>query len=107
MKRLFGAVPAESHAAPTASLSASPIQEEERARRPFACLYVRKILGRKEVCDCVRDWQEEGVRRTPAAQGAPFKSGRGQLIGRIDWLNRYCSIRIIALEYPVQRLKFA
>ena len=107
MQRLFGAIPTDSHAAPTASLSASPIQKEEGARRSFACLYARKILGCKEVRDCMRDRQEDGVRRTPAAEGTPFKSGRGQLIGRIDWPNRDCPVGIVTLEYPIQRLKFA
>jgi hypothetical protein len=106
MERLFGAIPTESHAAPTPSLSASPIQEEGRAWRFFACLYARKILGRKELCDCMRDRREQGVRRTPAAQGTPFKSRGGQLTGRIDWPNRYCAIRVIAFEYLIQRLKF-
>ena len=106
MERLFGAIPTESHAAPTASLSASPIQEEERARRFFACLYARKILGRNEVRYRMGDRQKQGIRRAPTPQSTPFKSGRGRLIGSIDWPSHYCPVRIVALEYPIQGLKF-
>ena len=44
MERLFGAIPTERHTAPTASLSASPIEEEERAGRFLARLYREKVM---------------------------------------------------------------
>jgi len=55
---LFSAIPTESHAAPTAGLSARSVKEEKRAGRLFAGLYPSEILSRQEVRYGVGDRQE-------------------------------------------------
>lgn len=104
---LFGTIAANSHAAPSAGWPAGRIEEEKRAGRSFARFHTRKVLGRNELCDRLSNRQEQGVRRAPAAQRAPFEAGFADLSVVLASSGDYCSVCVIALEYPVERRKFS
>jgi hypothetical protein len=106
MGGLFGAIPTESHAAPTASLSASPVKEEKRAWRSLTRFYPSQILRGEKIRHRVGNWQKQRI-GLPPPQSTSLKSGRRRLAGRIDRPRYYSPVRIVAFEYSVQGLKFA
>src|SRR5277367_5465185 len=79
---LLGAISAESHTAPSSSVSPCLIEEEEDAVLSRACLDVPKICRANECGNFFRDGCEQRFRLAPSASRPKTKTRGGYIASR-------------------------
>src|SRR5579859_731370 len=97
VRRLFGPIAAERHAAPAPRMALRMIGEGQRAGGAFAMFDVGEVFAADKLRQRFADRQQQGVRRAPAA-------GRAQ--GRPAFLQLDTAERLVAFEQTIERRQF-
>src|SRR5262245_25349489 len=101
MRRLFGAIAADRHAAPSSGPSAGMIGEHQRAGMPLARFHRGEILLTDELCQRFADGQQERFRRSPTSDHLQLEPMAVALA-----VSQYLAERFVALQKPIQRVEF-
>ena len=101
MRRLFDAVAADRHAAPSARMASGVIGKHQRTGRTLTCLHIREVFLANEFRQRFADRQQQRLRRPPSAHRSKLQSEAAAVAA-----GRYPPEPFVAFEQPVERRQF-
>ena len=102
MRRLFGTIAADRHAAPSSRPSPGMIGKHQRAGMPLARFHGGEVYLAHELRQCFADRQQQRFGRSPTSHQLQL-----QAIAVAMALPRYLAERFVAFQKPVQRTELA